>query len=80
VVVGWAKDLAARVRNDAGMDRASQVERAWKLVYSRDAAAGETADALAFLDRQTRIAGSADQAFVDFCHMLMNSSEFVYIN
>jgi hypothetical protein len=80
LVIGWAKQLAARARDDAGMSRASQVERAWKLVYSRDPAAGETAAALAFLDRQTKIAGSADQAFVDFCHMLMNSNEFVYIN
>ena len=80
VVVSWAKALAARVRNDSGLTTESQVERAWKLVYSREPSAKERESALAFLNRQATVAGSADAAFLDFCHMLLNSNEFVYVN
>lgn len=80
VVMGWARQLAGRVRNDAGLDARGQVERAWRLVYQRPPEEAETAGALAFLERQTAAAGSFDAAFTDFCHMLINSNEFVYVN
>jgi hypothetical protein len=80
LVVGWARSLAARVGNDSGMTNQSRIERAFKIVYSRTPSADEIKSASAFLDRQTRLAASREAAFADFCHMLLNSNEFVYIN
>ncbi|MCC6395270.1 MAG: DUF1553 domain-containing protein, partial [Bryobacterales bacterium] len=80
LVLGWASDLAKRVGNDAGMTRESQVERAYRLVYSRAPKNEETQAALAFLERQDKFTGSKDATFVDFCHMLLNSNEFLYLN
>ncbi len=81
LVVGWSRNLAAKVSNDTGLTPGAQVERAWRLVYSRVPSAQETKSAEAFLERQTRIAnGDRQSAFADLCHMLLNSNEFVYIN
>jgi hypothetical protein len=79
-VLGWAKGLAQRVSNDSGMSTASQIERAYKFAFSRNPSTEELSAAEAFLDRQARITGNVKTAFVDFCHMLINSNEFVFIN
>jgi hypothetical protein len=80
LVVGWSKSLAEKVSNDSGLTANVQIERAWRLVYSRVPTAAETQTAAAFLERQTKIAGNRQSAFADLCHMLLNSNEFVYIN
>ncbi len=80
LVFGWAEALARRVRNDSGMSAEAQVERAWRLAYSRPPQEAERAASLAFLDRQTRVAGDREAALVDLCQMLVNSNEFVYLN
>ena len=81
LVLGWAKGLAEKVSNDSGLTPKSQIERAWRLVYSRVPSAEESRSAAAFLDKQTRLAGGDRQAaFADLCHMLLNSNEFVYLN
>ena len=80
VVMGWARALSKRVRNDAGLTPEGQVERAWKLVYQRPPTEKELASGLAFLQRQSRIVPQPEDAFNDFCHMLLNSNEFVYVN
>lgn len=80
VVMGWARTLSKRVRNDAGLDERGQVERAWKLVYQRPPSAEEISGALAFLRKQAAVAGDGEAAFTDFCHMLINSNEFVFVN
>ncbi len=78
VVLQWASAMARRADNDRGLTEEAQVDRAWRLAYSRPASQEERAAALAFLDRQ-KTAGSADP-MVDLCHMLLNSNEFLYIN
>jgi hypothetical protein len=80
LVLDWSKELAKRVSNDAGMSAESRVERAYRLVYARAPKADETAAAVAFLKRHQPVAGSEQAAFVDLCHMLLNSNEFVYMN
>jgi len=80
LVFAWSKDLAKRVSNDAGMTPQARVERAYRLVYSRPPKAEETASALAFLERQDKITGSREASFVDLCHMMLNSNEFLYLN
>jgi hypothetical protein len=74
--------MARRVINDQGLTLEAEVDRAWKLAYSRTPSAEERASALKFLERQKGIlrSGNAEAAMVDLCHMLLNSNEFVYVN
>jgi hypothetical protein len=87
LVLDWARSLAARVSNDAGLTPEGQVDRAWRFVYSRPAMAGERKEALEFLERQRAMLGvrmpaeeAQKAALADLCHMLMNSNEFLYVN
>jgi hypothetical protein len=80
LVLEWAGALARRVANDSGLTPEAQVDRAWRLALSRPATDAERRDAVAFLERQEKLAGSRDAALLDFCHMLLNSNEFVYLN
>lgn len=87
LVLDWARSLAARVSNDAGLTAEGQVDRAWRFVYSRPATAGERKEALEFLDRQSAMLSArmpAEEAqkaaLADLCHMLVNSNEFLYVN
>ncbi|MDX1981999.1 MAG: DUF1549 and DUF1553 domain-containing protein [Bryobacteraceae bacterium] len=81
LVLDWSRSLAARVSNDAaGMSPQSQIERAYKLVYSRTPNAAEVKAAEAFLERHDKVTGNRQTTLVDFCHMLLNSNEFLYLN
>jgi hypothetical protein len=80
VVLGWSRDFAARVSNDSGLSEDAQIDRAFKLAYARPASASERKISHDFLTRQERITGSKQQALSDFCHMLFNSNEFLYLN
>jgi hypothetical protein len=80
LVLEWSRSLAERVWNDAGLTPEAQVDRAWRFVYSRPAAAAERNEALEFLDRQSRLRGDRLAALTDLCHMLVNSNEFLYVN
>ena len=74
--------MAARVMNDRGLTPEAEVDRAWKMAYSRMPSAEERAKALQFIDRQMQLLEkpSREAAMVDLCHMLLNSNEFVYMN
>ncbi len=80
LVFAWSKKLADRVRNDAGMTPEAQVERAYRLVYSRSPDASEIRTALDFLSRQDKITSNRGESFTDLCHMLLNSNEFLHMN
>ena len=80
LVVDWAKSLAERVTNDTGLTKETQIDRAYRMAYSRMPNADERKSAVDFLNRQASVAGGEKAAFVDFCHMLLNSNEFVYMN
>jgi hypothetical protein len=101
LVLDWARALAGRVLNDAGLSLDQQVDRAYRLALSRPPAAAEREAVLDFLDRQSSLLAGAlarnekppmpealpagmqparAAAFVDFCHVLMNSNEFLYSN
>src|SRR5262249_38755242 len=87
---GWtlarARALAARIDRGAPDSAAAErIIRAYRLTLGRSPEPDEFAEALAFLDRQSRLthrAGpSADYAaLVDFCHVLLNSNEFLYLD
>lgn len=80
LVYRWAERFAARVSNDWGLTNDVRVERAFKLAFQRAPSDDERQMALGFLAKQEKITGAAYTALVDFCHMLLNSNEFVYVN
>ena len=89
LVLEWSQALASRVLNDGGLSVDQQIERAYRIVLSRAPNARERQAVLEFLDRQSAVIGAGPPAameparaaaFVDFCHTLLNSNEFLYVN
>jgi mono/diheme cytochrome c family protein len=76
-----ARFFAARLQNDAGDDLPQQIERAFGLAFARKPSEFERHSARRFLGAQSAIrSGAADAALVDFCHVLLNASEFIHID
>lgn len=79
-----AAALAARIRRDTGSTNpADWVERAYHLAYSRAPRPDELRSALVFLADHPANLGAgapADAELIDFCHVILNSSEFLYLN
>jgi hypothetical protein len=79
----WSRDVANRVLNDAGLSPQQQVERAFRIVFTRAPRDEERQAVLDFLNKQAAEIGgetARTAAFVDFCQALLNSNEFVYVN
>jgi hypothetical protein len=79
----WSQDLAHRVLNDAGLSPEQQVDRAFRIVFTRAPKDEERKAVLDFLNQQAAAIGgesSRTAAFIDFCQALLNSNEFLYIN
>ena len=86
VTLAWARAFAARVAKEAGPDPDARIASAYRLAYGRSPEAGEFKMVRDFLAGHRKIlAGFGDlknpdqAALVDFCHMLINSNEFVYV-
>ena len=79
LVLDWSASLANRVLNDSGLDQKQQIDRAYRLALAREPKPEEREKVAAFLKSQTELAGEK-QAFTDFCHVLLSSNEFMYIN
>jgi hypothetical protein len=79
-----ADAFADRLLDEVPGSDQSLVERAWQLVYHRPPTDDEKSSALAFLDacRERAPADSDDAAtsLIDFCHVLLNSNEFLYVD
>lgn len=71
-----ARHFAARVREQGGGQRASQIRRAFQLALSRSPSAEESAQVMKFLAE----AASEEKGLVGLCRVLLNSNEFVYVN
>ena len=101
LVMEWARALASRVLNDGGLSAQQQIERAYRLVFSRAPKPEESQSILDFLNQQSGLiaarlakndpvpmpdavpqgmAPAQAAAFVDLCHTLLNSNEFIYMN
>ncbi|WP_435015636.1 PSD1 and planctomycete cytochrome C domain-containing protein [Tundrisphaera sp. TA3] len=76
-----ARGFARRV-GDAAPDEDGRVELAYRLAFGRRPDPSERADARAFLrDQAARSAEEPEKtALVDFCHALLNASEFLYVD
>ncbi|MDE3196430.1 MAG: DUF1553 domain-containing protein [Acidobacteriota bacterium] len=79
LVLDWSAGLAQRVLNDAGLDRNQQIDRAYRLALTRAPKPEERQEVSEFLKTQTELVGEK-QAFTDFCHVLLSSNEFMYID
>jgi hypothetical protein len=66
-----AERFAARVRGDAGDDTARQVDRAWRLAFSRPPVDREAKAARAFV---------AERGLDGLCLVLFNANEFLFID
>ena len=86
-----SSSLAQRLVREAGADRISQIERAFRLAFGRSAEDNEIQIAIEYLDRQCvkwqELAETNDepgfatnQALVSFCKLVLNMNEFVYID
>jgi hypothetical protein len=101
LVMDWARLLAGRVLDDGGLSPEQQVERAYRLVFSRAPKAEESRLISYFLHQQSGLLSArmargenvpipasvpqgmlpaAAAAFVELCHTLLNSNEFIYMN
>ncbi len=76
-----AAEFARRVKSESGDDRESQIALAYRLAFGRDATEAEIKTALDFFNRQAaRNAAAASSVLSDFCHVLLNSNEFLYVD
>ena len=86
-LMAQSERFATRLRRETGSDISAQVERAFQVAYSRAPHGAERDLVLEYLVQQARdhSAGGADdelaahRALADLCHMLLSSSEFLYI-
>jgi mono/diheme cytochrome c family protein len=87
-----AAAFALRVRREAAATFQAQAERAWWLALCRPPTEIQLREAVTFLDEQRelhrrRLADGPDRdsraeisALTDFCHVLLNLNEFVYVD
>ena len=90
MVQNLADDLAKRVIREVGDDPARRVERAYLIALSRMPTVEERAIGLDALERLTRQwskttaqAGSAEpgeRALASYCHIILNSAAFLYVD
>jgi Protein of unknown function (DUF1553) len=72
-----AHAMAERLKRDVKTgDASALVDAAYRLAYGRPAHSDEIESAVDFLKRD----GNADANFVDLCHVILNSSEFLYVD
>jgi hypothetical protein len=80
--------MARRVEAEAEADPLSQAERALRIALARQPSAARVAEAAAFLEAQSaRLLAEGEyeedaihHALADLCHVLMNLSEFSYVD
>ncbi len=95
VVWDHARFMAGRIIDDTGEDQQSQVEQVYLRALSRPPSAGELREGLAAMaefgklwparleqDGETAPRGGTARwlALTNFCHAILNSSEFVYVD
>ena len=76
-----AAEFARRVQTEAGPERDSQIVGAYRLAFGRQPSGTELTAAIEFLNQQAaRNAASASSTLTDFCQVLLNSNEFLYVD
>ena len=72
-----AQSFAERLAASPSATLEEQIDRAYLLALGRHPEADERAEALWFLQGH---AGTSREAWTDLCHVLLNSSEFLYVD
>ena len=75
-----ARRLGADLAKQFPTDDAGLAARAYRLAWGRPAADDEVRLAVKFLAAQTAALHSRDAAVADFCHALLNTNEFLYVD
>ncbi len=73
--------FAKRVEAEAGTDPVKQIDRAWRLAFSRPPTLSESKRALSHLNRTS--GGKPDDihsSLKSLCHVLLNANEFIYVD
>jgi hypothetical protein len=86
MVTGYASRLAGRLMKDVGTsDLPKLVGAAYEAAFGRAPDDEERSGAVAFIEKQQSLTGEKSlekanaAAFGDFCHALLNSNEFLYV-
>ena len=85
-VFRWSQLFAERVIREAGEDAAERIRYAYLCAVAREPSADEMQLATRMIRQlterwsQTEDSGSADKAFANFCHALLNSASFMYVD
>ena len=74
----WATAFAQRVAKEASDDLTAQVTRAYVIALSREPHPAELRAATTFI--QNGQAAGKEKALADFCHALLSTNEFAYLN
>jgi hypothetical protein len=75
--------FAKRLLDDAGLTDVQRVERAYMMALTRDPDHGEVDSALSYIAALEKKLGTPDahrQAWQSFCHILIATNEFIYLN
>jgi len=72
-----AKAFNKRLSADSSATLEQRIVTAYSLAFGRIPTEAETTEAIRFLQTNS---GKSEDAFVDFCHVLLNSSEFLYVD
>jgi hypothetical protein len=80
-----AEKLLSRIRLAADAPLTTAIDRGYQIAYGRSPTTAEQTQMLQFLKQQIAALGGAsaentDKALVEFCHVLLCLSEFVYID
>ena len=80
-----ARHLADRAAREAGENLDQRIRRLFRLALVREPSEQELSASKAFLTRQAGVHRASDldgnsAAFVDLCHVLLNTNEFVYLD
>ena len=72
--------MAAELAKQFPSDDAALAARAYRLAWGRPATDDEVALAVKFLAAQAAALHGRDAAVADFCHALLNTNEFLYVD
>jgi hypothetical protein len=82
-VLQQAERFAKRIIEEQAIDSNSRIEAVWLSALGRKPRKGELKQALAFVEKHARELGVSVQSpevWRDFCHVVFNTKEFIFLN
>lgn len=75
-----AEDFYQRLKKDAGTDETKRIQLAWQLITSSEASSKEVKIAQDFISNFTKSTQNHDKAWQQFCLIMLNLNEFIYLD